>query len=114
MSKQKAKGTLAEVQLLKYLQDNNLLAVRNPPSGVKDKGDLTILGKPSVTIEVKNCKTMQLSEWVKEAVTEKENAGTDIGLVIHKKARTQDPSKWYCTLPVSELLNLLGSVYLNS
>jgi hypothetical protein len=63
-----------------------------------------------VTIEVKNCKTMQLSEWVKESVTEKENAGTDLGIVIHKKRGTQDPSKWYCTTSVAEIIALLAMV----
>lgn len=106
MSKGKAKGTAAETAILRWLQDNGILVVRNPPSGAKDKGDLSILD-PAVTIEVKNHRAMSLAEWVDEAEVERVNAGTDIGIVAHKRRLKGSPKDWYFTLDGTNFLKLL-------
>jgi hypothetical protein len=109
MSKSKAKGTAAETAIVKYLNDNDLLAVRNPPQGAKDKGDINLLGLP-VAIEVKNCVRLELSEWLKEAKEEKTNAGASVGVVWHKKKGTTNPGDWYVTMSGEDFIRLLHSV----
>ncbi len=87
MSAQKQKGTAAETAVVRYLQENGIDANRLPLSGNKDRGDIRISGPRTITVEVKNHRAMSLAEWVDEAMTEKNNAKTDIGLVIHKRIR---------------------------
>ena len=86
MSKQKQKGSLFEVQVLNHLTDNGLMAFRNPPSGSKDKGDITVFTRfGKVVIECKNHRRMELAEWLEEAETEKGNADAVFGFVAHKR-----------------------------
>lgn len=106
MSRQKAKGTAAEVAVLKFLEENDILAVRNPPSGTKDKGDLTIL-RPKIILEVKNHKRMELAQWVDEAEVERVNANAEIGIVAHKRVGKGNPESWYFTLNGISLVKLL-------
>lgn len=107
MSKSKQKGTAAETAVVRYLQEQGLDARRLPLSGSKDMGDILIPGHKTVTVEVKNHKAMSLAEWVDEAVVEKANAGTDLGVVVHKRMRKGSPAEWYCTMPLSELVSML-------
>lgn len=112
MSKSKAKGTAAETAIVKYLEEQYFPAIRNPPSGNKDKGDIKLLNFPYLVIEVKNCARMELSEWLKEVEIEKENARPDsladmIGVVWHKKRGTTDPGQFYVTMSGEDFLQLL-------
>ena len=61
--------------------------IRSRPHGANDRGDLhglKFLGK-RVTVECKNCKKMELAEWIEEAETERGNDDGDYGVVIHKR-----------------------------
>lgn len=107
MSKQRAKGTSAETAVLNYLKEKGFLVVRNPLSGSKDKGDLTIFGCPDFTIEVKNVRRMELSTWLDEALAEQKNAETDFGVVVHKRMRKGNPGEWYCTMTVDQFAELV-------
>lgn len=107
MSVQKAKGTAAETAILRFLQEKGLLVLRNPPSGSKDKGDLTICGDTNFTVEVKNVKRMELSAWVDEALTEQANADTDFAVVMHKRVRKGHPSEWYCTMTIGQFAEMV-------
>lgn len=110
MSRQKQKGTLAETQLTAYLQDNGIIAFRNPLSGAKDKGDITILGDHKIILEVKNHRTMDLSTWVDEAVVEKANAQADFAAVAHKRLRKGSPGQWYLTMTIDEFISLIKAL----
>ena len=107
MSKAKQKGTLAETAVTRYLQENGIDARRLPLSGSKDQGDILISGPRTFTLEVKNHRTMDLAGWVDQAAVEKCNAGTDYGVVVHKRLRKTDPGCYYVTLPLSEFTRLL-------
>jgi hypothetical protein len=106
MNKSKAKGTAAETAVTRYLDTELVAAVRNPPQGSNDKGDIKLLDLP-VIIEVKNCVKLELSEWVKEAIAERENAGAQVGVVWHKKKGTQDPGQWYVSMSGKDFVELL-------
>lgn len=106
LSKNKAKGTTAETAVVNYLNSIGIVAVRNPPQGAKDKGDINIIGVP-VVIEVKNCARMELSEWIKEAIDEKGNAKAEVGVVWHKKRGKSNPGDWYVTMTGDDFALLL-------
>lgn len=106
MSKSKQKGTLAETAVTSYLNELELHAMRYPPQGSKDKGDIYIADVP-VVVEVKNCVRTELSAWLTEVEAEKINADYEIGAVWFKKKGTTDPGKWYVTLSGSDFRKLL-------
>jgi hypothetical protein len=107
MTAQKQKGTAAETATLRYLTEQGILALRNPPAGSKDKGDITVYLPVKITLEVKNHKRMELAQWVDESVTERDNAGTDFGVVVHKRVGKGQPKDWYVTLTLEQFTNLL-------
>lgn len=109
MSKSKQKGTTAETAVVNYLNEYGFDAVRQPLSGSSDKGDIYLPGIP-VVIEVKNCARMELSQWVKEAKVEADNAKARIGVVWHKKKGTTDPGAWYVTMTGADFLDYLEHV----
>jgi Holliday junction resolvase len=107
VSKSKQKGTAAETAVVKYLEEQSFPAVRNPPQGAKDKGDIKLLNFPLLVVEVKNCVRMELSEWLKEVKAEKENAKAEVGVAWHKKRGTTNPGEWYVTMSGEDFAKLL-------
>lgn len=101
----KQKGTNAETAVVNYLKPTWKKAERRALNGSQDKGD--IAGVPNVCIEVKNHKSMKLSEWVRQLEVEIENSKSTTGAVIHKKNGTTDVGKWYATMPVHIYVQLL-------
>lgn len=101
MSKSKAKGTTAEREVVRYLQEWWPAAERRALSGNKDKGD--VAGIPNVVVEVKAAVTPQLAGWCRETWTEMENAGaTTCVLVVkrpHKNVKHWDAYVPYVLLP---------------
>lgn len=100
MSAAKQKGTAAETAVVDYLDMAGFNKVeRRTLSGPKDRGDIN-LGSPhlNVVIEVKNCRTPALSEWMKETNQEILNAGADYGAVWHKRIGKGSPGEWYVTM----------------
>jgi hypothetical protein len=93
-SKHKQKGTAAETAVVRWLQANgHPYAERRTLSGQYDRGD--IAGVPGICIEVKNHARWDAATWLAEAITEAENAGVDIGIVVAKKRGTTNPGDWY-------------------
>lgn len=106
MSKSRAKGTSAEVAIVAYLNDHGFpYAERRALAGINDRGD--IAGVPGVVIEAKNCETITLSAWLKEAATEAVNAGVDIGVVWAKRRGKGSPGDWYVIMPGSTFVELI-------
>lgn len=106
MSAAKAKGTAAETAIVNYLNNNDIHAVRNPPQGIKDKGDINIHPYP-VIIEVKNHRKLNLSDWLDQAINEKRNAEAKIGVVWHKRIMRGSPADWFVTLTGEDFIKLL-------
>lgn len=69
---------------------------RRALSGANDKGDLqglSVNGEP-IAVEVKNCNSIKVSEWLKQARREAANADCDYGVVIfHRKGVGLDLTK---------------------
>jgi hypothetical protein len=112
VSKAKAKGTDAEVAVVKFLNENGFpFAERRVTAGANDKGDINI--SPDVVIEVKNQATMALSTWVDEAITEQENADAWLAAVWHKRLRKGDAANWYVTMDGAQFLAILNELKKN-
>lgn len=106
MSASKQKGTAAETAVANWLKANGYPhAERRALNGNTDKGDIT--GLPGCVIEVKNCRTMTLAEWITELRAEIRNAGALTGVVIHKRKGTTNVGDWYATMPASVWLALM-------
>jgi hypothetical protein len=104
----KARGTAAETAVVNYLRRRGWQwAERRALAGRADLGDIT--GLPGVVLEVKSCKTFDLSGWLAEAQTEQANAGAYIGAVVAKKRGTTDPGQWYALLTFRQLCDLLAA-----
>jgi hypothetical protein len=106
MSKAKQKGTAAETAVVQWLKTEGwLYAERRALQGNLDKGDIN-MGAP-VVIEVKDHKTITLSEWLKELKVEMFNAKVDVGCVLAKKRGTTNVGDWYAVMPASVFAHLL-------
>ena len=94
MSAARRKGTAAETAVVAYLRDHGWPhAERRALAGAKDRGD--IAGIPSVVLEVKNAKTIQLGAWLAELLTEIDNDGADLGWLVIKRRGHTNPRDWY-------------------
>jgi hypothetical protein len=104
----KRRGTAAETAVVDYLRRRGWPhAERRALAGNKDKGD--IAGIAGVVCEVKSTKTLDLSGWLREVETEKENANAHLGFVVAKKRGTTDPDAWYAVLTFGQLVTLLAA-----
>jgi hypothetical protein len=84
VSRERQRGTAWESEIVRSLQAEGFpYAERRALSGARDKGDLT--GLPGVVVEAKNESRTDLSGWLNEAHTERDNAGADVGAVWFKR-----------------------------
>lgn len=106
MSKSKAKGTAFETLIVNYLRNVYPNVERRTLSGVHDKGDIAGTHKKLVW-ECKDHKTLNFSGWIKEAETERDNAGAEFGIVIAKRRGHGGAESQYAVLTLQALLELL-------
>ena len=105
MSRNKARGTRAESQVVAYLKAIWPHAERRALTGAKDKGDVNpgngLAG--AVVIEVKDHQRLALAEWLDELRDEMRNAQADIGFLVVKRRGKGNPADWYwiCTGPTA-------------
>lgn len=102
----KRKGTAAEVALLAWLrEEGHPEAVRNPPAGTKDVGDLRVwidgdepdFDEPeAVVIEVKSYANLAnaINQGLAELDVEMVNAGASHGVLVCKRRGKGDPGDW--------------------
>ncbi|ABE67690.1 hypothetical protein Wildcat_85 [Mycobacterium phage Wildcat] len=119
-------GSAFETQTCKTFSDAfpELEIHRSPRWGAKDKGDLTGVKTSRVTpvtitltllpvqarlaVECKNVHDLSLPSALKEARIEAENAGAEVGIVVHKRFGTTDPLKQIVSMEMGDFLRLLG------
>ena len=112
MTYSKNKGTKAETDLLRWLISKGHAAIRNPPAGSKDVGDIKVFrgiedGQTSHTIvEVKHYAgermSTALANGTAELEVEKANAGTAHGVLVVRRPGKTDPSLWYAVRLVKD------------
>ncbi|MFF3363566.1 hypothetical protein [Streptomyces misionensis] len=99
-TKSKQKGTTAEREVVRYLQQWWPTAERRALSGNKDKGD--VAGIPGVVVEVKAAQTQLLTKWQKETAAEQANAGARLCMLVVKRPYKPVPV-WDAYLPIGQL-----------
>jgi len=104
-SKSKIKGSQAERDVVKYLQQWFPYAERRLAGATLDKGDIS--GINGVCIEIKNHAKLDLAGWLAELELETKNAKAWTGVVIQKRKGQGNPAEWYATMPVSVWIELL-------
>lgn len=83
---------------------------RKVRTGAKDTGDIANLRTTNgqrITVECKNTTRTNLAGWWNEATTERDNAGDDLAIIIHKRHGVGDPAQQWATLTVEELTKLI-------
>jgi hypothetical protein len=97
-SPQKRKGSAAELAVAKWLRKLGWIhAERSRAGWTDDRGDID--GMPGVVVEVKNCKTISIPEWLRELEVEIANAQAWTGAVIAKRKGSTDVDDWYAIMP---------------
>lgn len=88
MGANQRKGAMFEWDCADYIsRRTGAEVIPKRPGGTHDRGDLhgvRFLGK-RVTVECKNHRKMELSDWVEQAEDERGNDDGDYGIVIHKR-----------------------------
>ena len=115
-SPQKRKGSAAELAVAKWLRKLGWIhAERSRAGWTDDRGDID--GMPGVVVEVKNCKTISIPEWLRELEVEIANAQAWTGVVIAKRKGSTDVDDWYAIMPAKiwgELMVMLDQPNGNS
>lgn len=92
----KAKGTAFETAVVNWLTAGGHRARRKVLAGANDEGDIDV---DLWTLEAKNCRTLALSQWVKEADAESLNCGRPVAVVV-KRRGISDPGESYVVMPL--------------
>jgi hypothetical protein len=99
-TKSKAKGTTAEREVVRYLQNWWPAAERRALSGNKDKGDVT--GIARVVVEIKAQVKQELAAWRRETWEEMENAGA-VHCILVVKRPYKAVAQWDAYIPCALL-----------
>jgi hypothetical protein len=106
-SMSRRKGARAENAVVQYLRTHGHPNAERRIAGTDDTlGDIT--GTPGVVWEIKDHARDALPSWVDQLDTEITAARCTVGAVIHKRRGCVDVGRWYATMPVDVLLQLLA------
>ncbi|MFC4494035.1 hypothetical protein ACFPA8_07805 [Streptomyces ovatisporus] len=92
MSAAKRKGTAWETEIVRYLQEQGLAARRVVQMGRLDQGDIHV--EEDWVLEAKNVKSIDLADFVRQALREARNAGREYGAAVVKR-RNSNVSNGY-------------------
>ena len=87
---------------------------RRVKTGAKDRGDIAGLrfAGHRIVVEAKDCATVSLPQWTREAQLEARNDGALVGIVVAKRRGTTDPLDQWVHMTVRDLVSLfLGYPY---
>lgn len=114
MNRSKQKGTTFETAVTKYMKSYFPNVERRALQGAHDTGDIagiTIHGKP-VVVECKNTKTLNISEHMKEAIREAQNAHAAFPVLVQHAPRIgfdkpDNTGQQWAILQLSDFMQLL-------
>lgn len=117
MSREVAKGTEFETQVVRYLRDELGDPIeRRAKCGTKDRGDVAgvYLHGKRVVVECKNCQRMELPKWLSEAEVERANDGADYAVAVHKRRGfgAKNMGGTYVTMTLEQLARIIRDVRL--
>lgn len=115
MSREVAKGTSFETQVVRYLRDELGDPIeRRAKCGTADRGDVAgvYMHGRRMVVECKNCRRMELPKWLSEAETERVNDGADYAVVVHKRRGfgERNMGGTYVTLSLWQLARIIKDV----
>jgi hypothetical protein len=103
-------GKMAERLVVAYTRSRGgRHAERRLAGSTKDRGD--IAGVPGVVIEVKSPgpnSPIELGPWLEETLTERDNDGAAIGLLVVKRRNRGSPADWYWITDGATMTRLLN------
>lgn len=102
MNPSKQKGTAFETALVRWFEARGILAKRIVLHGNKDEGDIDV---GNFHIEAKNCNSISLSAWIKEAEAESVHSGVPV-VVVAKRKGISDPGQSYVITTLDTFLDL--------
>lgn len=100
------KGTSWESEIVRVLVENGWPYVeRRRLSGRYDRGD--IAGIPGVVIEAKSAKKFELSGWLDEAIKERDNDKSAVGVCWFKRPRKTSAEHGFVLMDGQQFMALL-------
>ena len=106
----KQKGTKAETAVVRYLAAMGAEVRRNALHGNADEGDIRaeVMGSV-VCIEVKNRKRVELCRWMAETISERENAGAEVGWLVVKPEGVglERVGRWWVCMEFDDLMAVM-------
>lgn len=118
VNKNKRKGTAWETSIVHMLREQGFQAERVTLAGRDDEGDIVVMpnqdhGVPQTIVEAKNEKTIRLSDYVEQAVAERNNYCNKRGLdvenvdaVVFVKRRGKNVLDGYAVTTIREYLRI--------
>lgn len=103
MNASKQKGTAFETALVRWLESQGIPAKRIVLHGNQDQGDVDA---GLVNFEAKNCNSISLSTWVKEAEVETAHAGKPV-VVVAKRKGISDAGQSYVITTLAQFMELM-------
>jgi hypothetical protein len=103
---QKRKGSAFERLIADYLAER-MPCERIPAGATLDRGDLWTA---AAAIQCKNCRTLSLGAWLRDAMEQQVNAGKRLHALVVKRKGVADPGEQFAIMTVSQLRDLLGEV----
>ena len=105
----KAKGSAFEREVVRVLHEHgHPHAARAYGAGrPRDVGDIS--GVPGFAVEVKACRSIDLSGWLDEAAREAANVGPSVLPVVVAKRRGHPPEDAYAVLRLSDFAELVAA-----
>ncbi len=97
------------MRVLRYLHDHGVWAVRNPPAGAKDRGDLRVTDRDhdQVVVECKATKTLDLAGGMNELTAEVANADAGYGVCVFKR-RNHPTHRAYVVMELADFAALIA------
>jgi hypothetical protein len=103
---QKRKGSAFERLIADYLAER-IPCERIPAGATLDRGDLWT---EAAAIQCKNCRTLSLGAWLRDAVEQQANAGKRWHALVVKRKGSAAPADQFVVMSLEQFRELLGEV----
>jgi hypothetical protein len=101
---QKRKGSAFERLICDYLAER-MPCERIPAGAALDRGDLWT---EAAAIQCKNCRSLSLGAWLRDAIEQQVNAGKRWHALVVKRKGTTDPAEQFVVMSMEQFRELLG------
>jgi len=105
-SPQKRKGSAFERLIADYLAER-LPCERIPAGATLDRGDMWT---SAAAIQCKNCRTLSLGAWLRDARDQQRNAGKRLHALVVKAKGTTDPAEQFVVMTLEQFRQMLEDV----